>query len=349
MLYLINKSISNLKNYLGKSIKFFRAILLIILIFSSNGIFSQQDKSFISSGYSINSANTKEFNLRLKEKALFSDSTISITGKKKSNQHISPVKYKINYLKVGVITGATAGAFWWLHNYQRNAWWSGQRGKFHFQNDWDYALSADKFGHFFDGAFVQSLYRGAFEWAGFNPTAAQWMGAAFSIAYMTDIEIEDGFATDWGFSPGDQICNVTGALYPVAQYYWKPLRSFNFKWSYYPSEELTNGNKHGAFLDDYNGQTMWLSINVHDFLGKKAQKFWPEYLNIAGGYGVSKYTDYVNRYENFYIGLDLNWERIIPGNSKFMQWFKNVINHFRFLPVPAIKINKHGVYYIVHW
>src|ERR1051325_3401884 len=111
---------------------------------------------------------------------------------------------KVNFIKMGLITGVSVGAGWWLHNYQKNAWWSGQRTSFHVQNDWNYSLSADKAGHFFDGAFINSLYSGAFQWAGFKPKAAVWMGAAFSLAYMTDIEIEDGFAKDWGFSPGDE-------------------------------------------------------------------------------------------------------------------------------------------------
>lgn len=276
------------------------------------------------------------------------DDTLSSASMIKSGQFRKD-KYRINYLKFGAIGGVTAGAFLWLHNYQKNAWWSGQRGKFHFQNDWNYSMSADKTGHFFDGALIQAIYKGAFEWAGFSPTASVWLGAAFSIAYMTDVEIEDGFATDWGFSPGDQLMNVAGALYPVAQYYWKPLRSFNVKWSYFPSDNLTSGTKNGAFLDDYDGQTTWLSINIHDLMPKKAQAFWPDYLNIAAGYGVNDYQNYEKRFADFYVGLDVNWERIIPGNSKFMLWFKNVINHFRFLPMPVLRFNKDGVTYSVNF
>jgi hypothetical protein len=284
--------------------------------------------------------------LKLKTDSLTTASNIKLNSLK---QVPYKDKHKVNFIKFGAVTGVTAGAFWWLHNYQKNAWWSGQRGKFHFQNDWDYAMSADKLGHFFDGAFIQALYQGAMEWSGFSPTASQWIGALFSIAYMTDIEIEDGFATDWGFSMGDQIGNVAGALYPVAQYYWKPLRSFNFKWSYYPSQGIIDGTKNGAFLDDYNGQTMWLSMSVHDALPKKAKKFWPDFLNIAVGYGVNDYTNYDKRYADYYVGLDLDWTKIIPGKSKFMMWFKNVINHFRFLPLPAINISEKGVKYTVNF
>ncbi|HWA05671.1 MAG TPA: DUF2279 domain-containing protein, partial [Ignavibacteria bacterium] len=193
-------------------------ILIAAFSFFLNGGVISQEVSDLQTNSTIK--------LKLKDKFSLTDSTADNTGRKtNSGSQLTPQKYKINYVKFGAITGVTAGAFWWLHNYQKNAWWSGQRGKFHIQNDWDYAMSADKTGHFFDGALIQAIYRGALEWAGFSPTASVWLGAAFSIAYMTDVEIEDGFATDWGFSMGDQICNVAGALYPVAQYYWKPLRS----------------------------------------------------------------------------------------------------------------------------
>lgn len=258
-------------------------------------------------------------------------------------------KNEIDYLKVGAIAGVTVGAFWWLHNYQANAWWKDQRGPFHFADDWEYAMFADKLGHFFDGAFVQTLYQGAFEWAGFRKTTSVWIGAGFSILYMTDIEIEDGFATTWGFSPGDQLFNVAGAMYPVAQHYFEPLKNYNMKWSYYPSEELTSGNKHGAFLDDYNGQTYWLTVDVHNLLPKKAKKFWPQVIDIVFGYGVEHYTDFDKRYQNWYFGFDLNWEKIIPGDSSFMLWFKNVLNHFRFFPLPVMRFNMHQTTYIVNY
>ncbi|MGH2574727.1 MAG: DUF2279 domain-containing protein [Ignavibacteria bacterium] len=283
-----------------------------------------------------------------------SDKTERLSGEKNSlklnvkHKQIKE-KYKINYLKTGLVVGTTIGAGIWLHNYQKNAWWSGQRTKFHFQNDWDYAMYSDKVGHIFDGVFIHNLYKGAFEWSGFKPTTAMWMGTLFSIAYLTDVEIEDGFAREWGFSPGDEIANVLGAFYPVAQYYWKPLREVNFKWSYYPSPEFLEGEKKGAFIDDYNGQTVWMSIGINPFLPKAAKKYWPDFLNIAVGYGVENYTDYNKRYPNFYIAFDYDLRKLLPGNSKFMKWFKDVINHFRIFPAPGIRINKYGTEYVINF
>jgi hypothetical protein len=301
--------------------------LIIIYLLQVSTLLSQSESG--SNNFTDSSSHVKSLTLKQKQQKIY--------------------KNDIDYFKVAGITGVTGGAFWWLHNYQANAWWKNQRGKFHFAEDWAYSLSADKCGHFFDGDLIQTLYQGAFEWAGFKKTTAMWMGVGFSIACMTDTEIEDGFATSWGFSWGDEMANVSGALYPVAQHYWDPLKNFNFKWSYYPSDELRNGAKDGVFLDDYNGQTIWLSVDVHNMLPKKAKKYWPGIFNIVFGYGVDFYTDFNRRYQNWYVGLDLNWEKIIPGNSRFMIWFKNVINHFRFFPLPVMRFNMHQVKYTVNF
>lgn len=276
------------------------------------------------------------------------DSTKHITLNKKEQKNMLNGT-KVNYVKFSSIVLFTVGAGVWLHNYQRNSWWAGQRGQFHIQNDWAYAQSADKLGHFFDGAFIAKLYSGAFEWSGFSQKTSMWMGTLFSLAYMTDIEIEDGFAHDWGFSPGDALFNTLGAFYPVLQNAYEPLTDFNFKWSYFPSQALTQGTKKGAFLDDYDGQTMWLSIGVHRFLPKSFKKYWPDFFNIAIGYGVKDHIDLSKVYENWYISLDYDLRKMLPGNSKFMVWFKDVINHFRIIPAPGIKINKNGTEFVVHF
>jgi hypothetical protein len=312
---------------LQKRIKYIPVLILLLSAF--NLLFSQQ----------VNEDNEKNTSVQ----------TADLKLKLKNNSLSKGNKPEVSILKTGLITGFTIGAGVWLHNYQKNAWWSGQRGHFHIQNDWEYAMSADKFGHFFDGAFIHKLYSGAFEWAGFDSKSSMWLGALFSIAYMTDIEIEDGFATDWGFSWGDQLCNVAGAFYPVLQNFSPPLREFNLKWSYLPSDDLRNGTKNGAFLDDYNGQTVWLSIGIHKFLPKKAKKFWPDFLNIALGYGVKHYTDPLKKYQNFYVAFDYDFRKLIPGDSKFMLWMKDILNHFRIFPAPGIRINNKGTEYVINF
>ena len=247
-------------------------------------------------------------------------------------------KPHLNYIKFGALTGFTAGAVLFLHNFQKHAWWSGDRGKFHVENDWAYAMSMDKLGHFMVGGLISKTMRGAFIWSGMKERTAMWFGALFSIAYMTDIEIEDGFAKEWGYSPGDEYSNLAGDIFSIAQDLWKPLQTVNMKWSYVP----TNDPAHkGDFPDDYSGQVFWLSFDVHHYLTGTKLQSWPDFLNLALGYGVKDYDHYGPgaRQQNIYLGLDLDLRKIIPGESSFMRFVKEFLNTFKIIPTPAMKWN----------
>jgi hypothetical protein len=277
----------------------------------------------------------KPYSLRHIDK---SDSADKILPKLSLTKQDKELKDKINYIKLGGITGFTVGAVLFLHNFQQHAWWSGQRGQFHIQNDWAYAMSMDKLGHFMEGGLIARTMKGAFIWSGINDRTSLWLGAVFSIAYMTDIEIEDGFAKEWGYSPGDEIANLTGDIFAIAQDMWAPLQTVKLKWNYVP----TNDPAHkGDFPDDYGGQVFWLSFDVNSYLGKKLEKFWPDYLNITLGYGVLKYDQAGpdSRTQNVYLGIDFDLRKIIPGKSKFMLFLKEFLNTFKIIPAPALKWN----------
>ena len=243
-------------------------------------------------------------------------SLLNIPAREKSN---------INVLKFSSLVAVTVGMSIGLHQLQKNAWWNGQRGDFHIQNDWGYAMSMDKIAHFMEGGLIAKTMKGAFLWSGMNETSAMWFGALFSIAYMTDIEIEDGFATDWGYSPGDELANISGDIFSIAQDLWKPLQTEQIKWSYVP----TNDPLHkGDFPDDYSGQVFWLSFDINKYFGEKFKKNWPEFLNVAIGYGVKDYDHYEpgGRQQLAYLGLDIDLRKVIPGNSSFMKFIKDFLN-----------------------
>ncbi len=107
-------------------------------------------------------------------------------------------------------------------------------------------------------------------------------------------------------------------------------------------------------LKDYNGQTYWLSANIHDFINKES--IIPKWINIALGYGADGMTggsenkcEYcngdpicldLNRNRQFYLSLDadltkINWKR---------KFFKAVFGSFGFIkiPFPAIEISNQG-------
>ena len=58
------------------------------------------------------------------------------------------------------------GAAYWL--VFQKGWWDEQGSDFHFENDFDYALNLDKFGHFASGVMMgESFYEG-YRWAGIS-------------------------------------------------------------------------------------------------------------------------------------------------------------------------------------
>ena len=187
---------------LTKHIYYLILISLVLLLNASFiNLYSQVDSSRIE--LRLKSANLDGLNnrIRLSEKKhplIISDFNKTPTdpdGIKENNHSLNPIKFSS-------LTIVTLGAVIGLHNMQKHAWWSGERGQFHIQNDWAYAMSMDKIGHFMEGGLIEKTMKGAFIWSGMEDRTAMWFGALFSIGYMTDIEIEDGFAKAWGYSPG---------------------------------------------------------------------------------------------------------------------------------------------------
>jgi hypothetical protein len=165
---------------------------------------------------------------------------------------------------------------------------------------------------------------------------------------MTDIEIEDGFATQWGYSPGDELANLAGDIFSVTQDLWTPLQTVKIKWSYVPTHDPRH---QGDFPDDYGGQVFWLSFDINSYLNKKWEKPWPDWLNIALGYGVLDYENYGpgGRQQQFYLGLDYDLRKIIPGDSSFMKGFKEFLNTFKIIPTPNIRwnITTHKIEFVI--
>jgi len=81
----------------------------------------------------------------------------------------------------------------------------------------------------------------------------------------------------------DSPSSQNGAAWPIARYHIPFLRNFDLKLSYHPSDLLGNpggvgfkGQKH-LMIDDYEGQTMWLGLNIHNLLPESAKPYWPEF------------------------------------------------------------------------
>ncbi len=250
----------------------------------------------------------------------------------------------IDYFKLGMISGLTAGAIVYGHAVQSHLWWKGEKSKFHFEwdYDWKYALGADKFGHFFFPYLTANTYSQLLRWSGFNKKRSLLYAGIFALAYQTYVEIKDGYSKEWGFSWGDYSANVLGAAYPLLQNNFQLLKNFNFKISFYPSQRFKHGSNKVIF-DDYESTYNWLSVNVYSLLPSRAKKYYPKFINIALGHSVKGLNNLDNAYHEFYIALDWNLENL-PGNGWLLKLLKRNFNYYHF-PSPAIKIYPGVVWY----
>jgi hypothetical protein len=254
--------------------------------------------------------------------------------------------------RLAIVGGVLAGGITTIHLYQATGWWKDNKSPFHFQEDLRYGLWVDKIGHFYGATALTFVFRKSLEWANFTEESALHWGAGAAAIFQTYVEVEDGFHT-WGFDRVDFASDIAGAAYPIAQYYWKPLRDFNFKFSYHTSPLLNKkgtdtgfkGQKH-IMMDDYEGQTLWLSVSVHNLLPKSAAEFWPPWLCLAFGYGGRNIasTDANGPYRVYFLALDLDVKHIIPQETQFLRTLSEALNFIR-LPLPAVRIAPGAVWY----
>jgi hypothetical protein len=277
--------------------------------------------------------------LRLKSDEYNYDHTI-YELKKNDITGFDPFQTKIDYKILAAMGTAFIGTGLAVHFYQQNAWWSTKRTKFHFQNDWAYALWIDKIGHFYGALFIQHALSAGLEAANIQSKESTIYGSIGSLAFQTFIEIEDGFGPEWGFSPGDFYSDFLGTAYPVAQYYFPYLSNFQFRFSYIPKDlKGTNpvtGQKH-IIPDDYEGQKFWLSVKMENILPSSISKYWPDFLMLSGGMGVKNLDGKGGGTREWYLGFDFDAEQI-PLYGKFWQFVKNTFNYIHF-PLPGIRFS----------
>jgi hypothetical protein len=258
---------------------------------------------------------------------------------------------EIKSATLGIVGGVYVGAIIFLHIHQRNAWWSGQRGNFHFEEDWVSALQADKAGHAFGGYFASYVMSEGLMASGFSWDAATLWGGIFGCAYQTYVESEDGFAKKWGFSPSDWYFDAIGPLFFLAQHHVSALQNITPKWQYVPSKWLNEPQivRPSTFIDDYNSSTFWWSVNVYNLLSEKLKQYWLPWLNIAIGYGAdavdankdpNQPPDQLSQ-RRYIVGLDYNLIQLLPPGGTFWNWLRQSLDFIKF-PAPALEFTESG-------
>jgi hypothetical protein len=238
---------------------------------------------------------------------------------------------------VGGVTLATGVA---VHFYQQGAWWQGPRAPFRFENDWDYALNVDKLGHAYGAYLLSHLFGYSLRWSGLSRSSSVWYGSVLGLSYQLYVEVEDGFHKEYGFSPGDAISDVAGAMVPLLQESFPVLRSVSLKWSYEPSQEYINALKteKRVFIDDYQGQYYWYSWTPRLALGDGVIDWCPRWLGVSVGIGARDLNNPDLRRHAYAITFDVNLSQIETGIG-FVDALLVALNHIH-VPSPGVTIER---------
>ncbi|ULC60618.1 YfiM family protein [Flaviramulus sp. BrNp1-15] len=229
-----------------------------------------------------------------------------------------------------------------------------ERSKFHTLNDNEEWLQMDKFGHVFTSYQMGKHGAQLLNWSGVSKKDQLLYGATLGFTFLTAVEVLDGYSKEWGFSWGDMLANGAGTgLYIGQELLWNEQRialKYSFHHTNYASQRPDKlGETYlEQILKDYNGQTYWLSFNLHSFF--KSSKI-PKWLNIAVGYGaegmLSGVKDIDNqvltsnsRYRQYYLSFDVNLNAI-RTNSKLLRSIFDVFNMIK-IPFPTLEFNKNG-------
>ncbi|MGH1365163.1 MAG: DUF2279 domain-containing protein [Calditrichia bacterium] len=261
---------------------------------------------------------------------------------------------KIDKQRLYLVSGFTGA--WMIGTYvvHIKPWWSGEKSGFRVKYDWwnNTWLEVDKFGHFYSNILTTEAVAASFEYAGVSKRKALWIGAINSTVLFTSFELTDAGFEDWGFSVPDYVANVLGAAYPILQDIVPVFEHFNFKLGYWPSRYYNaTDNSQPGFINyspytypsgDYDGMTYWLSADVNWMLPQAAKPYWPDWLNLAVGYGardLPQANDAI-KIRELYIGFDYNLEAINTDHA-LLNTLLSAANTLHF-PAPAIRIDNTG-------
>ena len=226
------------------------------------------------------------------------------------------------------------------------------RSGFHFKNDNSDWKQMDKVGHFMTSYYLGKVAMETLDWAGVSKKNQLIYGATAGFAFLTAVEVLDGFSEEWGASPGDVLANATGTGLLIGQeLLWQEQR-ITVKYSFHQTDfakqrpNTLGENYLQQALKDYNGQTYWLSANIWSF---NKESSFPKWLNVAAGYGAegmlfsnsnAANSTLQDPYRQFYLSLDLDLTKI-KTNSEFLKSLFSVVNFIK-IPAPTLEINTKG-------
>jgi uncharacterized protein YfiM (DUF2279 family) len=266
---------------------------------------------------------------------VYGQDTLSLVQKNKRVGIYSATVYGVGLLGLNQL---------WYKDYERSA--------LHSFNDNAQWLQMDKVGHSYSTYTLSKL---SFELYHHNNEKTRRQALLYSsissFAFLTTVELFDGYSKEWGFSWGDFVANTSGiALFALQEQFLKG-QVVQLKYSFLPSSyaDLRPNTLGSSLLEqafkDYNGQTYWASIN----LNRVHRSIQPKWLSVAFGFGANQMIFADKRsveFENqtyrserqFYLSLDVDWEQI-ETNKAWLKWAFKIVNCIK-IPAPSLILEK---------
>jgi hypothetical protein len=279
------------------------------------------------------------------------------------NGDLPLIENDLDPLKFGVFAASFTGFIIGQHIYQVNTIWSKTSG-FKFIEDGNYALYADKVGHFYGAYLGGYTYSEMFMWSGLSYKNATLAGSLLGLAYSTYVEIMDGYADNWGFSPSDFYSDVAGFGFFYLQQTVPWFQNITPKFMYIPSEWHGEHSRVNSefFIDDYSSQTFYFTFNIYNILPDDYKQYWLPWLQLTVGYAArnlsqpsvsgynpdnaTKYSDLVAGSPKFIIGLDYDFVKLLPDGIPIWNWLRQSLNFMK-LPAPAIEFSEQGTRFML--
>ena len=272
------------------------------------------------------------------------------------------VEQKVNTKKLALVLGASSLTLGASYIYVQNVWWKNNVQEFHFDEgaDYKYAKNIDKCAHVFGGLISAELVHDALKWTGMSDKRTYLYSFILGTTMHTFIELKDAFAPTYGFSIGDLASGTFGSAIPYLKYKFPKLKAINYKFSYYQHDrfffDVPREGK-ADWIDDYMNHTYWLTLTVNDWLpkGSKAEKIWPNFLCLSGGFGVDNtlnnyYLGYnekqfkgTGNYE-YYLSFDIDWRKIIPQKTSGQIILARTLNYIK-IPMPTVRLGPTAEFY----
>ena len=228
------------------------------------------------------------------------------------------------------------------------------RSNFHVIDDSTEWMQLDKAGHLFSSYHLGRFSAEALAWSGVSRKDQLLYGATYGFAFLSAVEVLDGYSAQWGASWSDVTANAAGtALYVSQELWWNEQRivpKYSFHTTTYAQQrpDLLGSSFPEQLLKDYNGQTYWLSVNLQSFIKSKSIPAW---LNIAMGYGAEGLVSAHElspisslppsaRTRQFFLSLDVDLSRI-KTKSHLVKTICSVFNMIK-IPAPTIEFGGSG-------